>query len=509
MTMDYLLDQALVRAARRYASQPAIVGTDGGEWTYARLAAKAGEWAKRLAEAGCQRGERVGVWMGKSPETVAALWGALQLGVIYVPFDPWAPSARVAALAADCSLAVMIADAERAAMARSWTQPPSMLASDPAMGPAPPKLSYAGRTGEDVAYLLYTSGSTGVPKGVMLTHAHAMNFIAWAGAEIGLRPGDRVANHAPFHFDLSIFDLWASLTRGATVCLLDGVTARFPRAVADWILERRITVWYSVPSALVSLLPHAAPVAEGALRAVIFAGEVFPPAALESWRTALPGAAFHNWYGPTETNVCAHFRLPRGRLGAPAPAPLPLGFACPNFELAIGDDDANPLPPGEAGFLWARGPGIMAGYWADAERSQRVCRWRAGAGAPGRWYNTGDVVRTGERGELYFEGRRDEVIKLRGYRVSLREVERGLEQCAGVRQAAVVTQVVAGATAMVGYVAADPALVTDGALRRQLSETLPAYMLPERIEIRAQLPVTSSGKVDRQVLRTPAIGAEA
>ena len=374
---------------------------------------------------------------------------------------------------------------------------------------AAPRLSYAGRTSDDLAYVLYTSGSTGVPKGVMLTHAHALNFLAWAGAEVGLRPGDRVASHAPFHFDLSVFDLWASLTRGATVCLLDTVTARFPRAVADWVCERRISVWYSVPSALVQLLPHGERVAQGGVRALLFAGEVFPPPALAAWRQLLPRASLHNWYGPTETNVCTYYRLPRGR-GA-TPAPLPLGTACPNFELAIWDEAGEAVTAGAAGFLWARGPGILAGYWGDAERSRQVTRWRAGAdGGPAqRWYNTGDLVRRGEDGLLYFEGRRDDVIKLRGYRVALREVERALESCAGVRQAAVVAAGADAAAVLVGYVAADPEAVSAGELRRRLSQLLPAYMLPERIEVRASLPATSSGKVDRQSLRGPAAGAPA
>jgi amino acid adenylation domain-containing protein len=510
MSADYLLDQALARAAQRYAGREALVGPRGERWSYARLAGAAADWAGRLAALGAGRGARLGVWMAKSPEAVAALWGALQQGVIYVPFDPGAPSARVAQLADDCAVTAMAVDAERAELARAWERPPRLLLPQAEAIPAPAGREESGRTGDDVAYILYTSGSTGVPKGVMLTHAHALNFIRWAGAEIGVRPGDRVANHAPFHFDLSVFDLWATLTRGATVCLLDRVTARFPRAVADWIVEQQVTVWYSVPSALVALLPQAASVARAGVRAVAFAGEVFPPPALEAWRQALPDAAFHNWYGPTETNVCTHFRLGRRRGGAAAPAPLPLGSACPNFELRIGDAEATPVAAGESGFLWARGPGLLAGYWGDAERTRQVCRWRAAAGGTlARWYNTGDVVRQGERGEVYFEGRRDDVIKLRGYRVALREIERALEGCAGVRQAAVVVAGAAEAPTLVGYVAAEAAAEGAGGLREQLSRLLPTYMLPERIEVRAELPLTSSGKIDRQALRAPAARAQA
>ncbi|MGH9483591.1 MAG: AMP-binding protein, partial [Terriglobales bacterium] len=362
----YLLPQVIERACVRWPEQCAVIDGEGAELSYADLERRSRALAAQLQAAGCARGARVGVWLPKSTPAVVALLAILRAGCMYVPLDPWAPPARIEALAADCGLGALLTGAAGAALARQWSSPPA-LCWDWEHGALPATAATAwqppANTSDELAYILYTSGSTGVPKGVMLTHAHALNFIHWAADEVGLHPGDRVASHAPFHFDLSIFDLWATLSRGATVCLLDAVTARFPRAVAAWIDQRHITVWYSVPSALVQMLPHAA-AAGGRLRAVVFAGEVFPAAALRAWRAALPHAAFHNWFGPTETNVCTHFALPALAGGADGvPDPMPIGYACPNFELAVRDEAGDPVPADTPGFLWARGPGILAGYW--------------------------------------------------------------------------------------------------------------------------------------------------
>jgi len=524
----WLLHQAMEEAARRHPQRPAISADGGQRWTYRQLQCASQQRTQALLAAGMPAGARVGVWMPKSAEAIAALWAVLAAGGVYVPLDPLAPTARIEALAADCALWGLFADPARAERARAWRQPPRWMgaAGDsgapgdvgarPRRTAAPgaalghPRTSHP-RTSDDLAYILYTSGSTGVPKGVMLSHAHALNFIHWAGAAVGLRPGDRVASHAPLHFDLSIFDLWATLSRGAEVCLLDAVTARFPQAVAAWIAERQITVWYSVPSALVAMVPQLEALAgvEPGLRAVIFAGEVFPAPALAAWRAALPQASFHNWYGPTETNVCTHYQLPAG----PPPQPLSIGYACPNFELALLDDDLQPVARGEAGYLWARGPGILTGYWGDAARTAAVTRTSAAAaGGPlTRWYNTGDRARQGAGGELYFEGRRDALIKCRGYRISLLEVEQALETCPGVAQAAVLpVPDAAHATGLRAFLRpagnasgpgfASPPPLTAPAVRRWLQERLPAYMVPEAIEICTELPTTSTGKIDRQRL---------
>ena len=518
----YLLHQAVAVAVARHPRQPALRAASGESWSYAELWAASGGLARRLLDAGLRPGMRAGIWMRKSPAAVAALLGVLRAGGVYVPFDAFAPPARIAAMARDCALWGLLADDALAGQARAWTPPPAWIAPSGwtarlAEAPSPGLADVGVRTSDDVAYILYTSGSTGTPKGVMLTHAHALNFIAWAGSAVGLEPGDRLASQAPFHFDLSIFDLWAGLSHGAEVCLLDPVTARFPAAVADWIADCGIRVWYSTPSALVAMLPQLPRLAklEPGLRAIVFAGEVFPPAPLRQWRQALPHAAFHNWYGPTETNVCCYYRLPALDPAAPSSHPeaaLPIGRACPNFELAVLGDGRQPVADGEAGFLWARGPGILAGYWGDAARTAAVTCLRSplSGGEPQRWYNTGDCARREADGELYFEGRRDALIKLRGYRVSLLEIEAALAAAPGVAQAAVVAVPDAAQPVRLhAFVSAHASgsIGEPAGLRAWLRQRLPQYMIPDRIEMVLNLPQTSTGKLDRQRLTAQAMAA--
>jgi acyl-coenzyme A synthetase/AMP-(fatty) acid ligase len=282
------------------------------------------------------------------------------------------------------------------------------------------------------------------------------------------------------------------------VCLLDAVTARFPAAVAEWVRRHQITVWYSVPSALVPLLPRLqAAGVQPRFRAVLFAGEVFPSASLRAWREWLPEAEFYNLYGPTETNVCTWYRLPRR--AEEIPDPLPIGVACPNFVLEILDEQHHPVAAGEQGYLWARGPGLLTGYWGNAQRTEASLLFRETAGGvTERLYNTGDVVSQAADGLLRFHGRRDDQVKCRGYRVSLLEVQETLLACPGVRQAAVVALPDAqNGTRLYGFVARATAELSATEVLAFCGRRLPAYMIPDQIEIRLQLPETSTGKVDR------------
>jgi non-ribosomal peptide synthetase component F len=249
----------------------------------------------------------------------------------------------------------------------------------------------------------------------MLTHANISSFVEWAADIFQVSSEDRIANHAPLHFDLSIFDVFAGLARHATVHLIDDTTARFPGAIRALIDSMRISVWYSVPTALMRLEERHALKGASSLRLILFAGEVFPVPALRRLMDDLPTPEYANLYGPTETNVCTYYRLP----GMPsAGEPLPIGSPCEHLKVSLRDCEGAPVAPGESGEICVAGPAVMEGYWRrpDLTRAVRL---------PGQdnSYRTGDYGYTRADGLLMLNGRRDQQAKLRGHRIELLALE--------------------------------------------------------------------------------------
>jgi amino acid adenylation domain-containing protein len=381
-----------------------------------------------------------------------------------------------------------------------WTAHVSQL-----VGP----VSLAGRVESDLAYILYTSGSTGVPKGVMLTHRNALTFIDWCAKTFGIGADDRLSNHAPLHFDLSVFDVYNAIGAGASVHVVDEEMAVFPVSVARFMATEALTVWYSVPSALVQLLQRGnlARRPLPSLRLVLYAGEPFPVKHLRALTEALPDVAIYNLYGPTETNVCTYYRVP-----TPLPAGIdqvPIGRACDNTEAIARHGDGQPIAMGEEGELYVRGPSVTPGYWADPAKTASVVvpnRERPELGD--RTYRTGDVVRWDSDGNFLFVGRRDHMIKSRGYRIELGEIEAALYAHPATVEAAAVpvpdeeigNRIFAVVTVKAG------ADVTTEELTRHCAARIPHYMIPERIDLRTHLPKTSTGKVDRRQLAADLIG---
>jgi L-proline---[L-prolyl-carrier protein] ligase len=540
----FLLHQLLTQSAQRHPRRPALV-SDGRAVSYASLDGWSSQVARTLLECGVGPGGRVGIYAAKSPAAVAAIYGVLKAGACYVPCDPAAPPARVAAIMADCGMNVVCAGRRQAELVPALLSARAPLRHLVVLGDGPPggrgtrtrarhppgargpgtdlparhgmdgvsvtavTATAAGGGGQlprgtelDLAYILYTSGSTGRPKGVMLTHRNGLSFVEWAAGELGIRPGDRLSSHAPFHFDLSVLDLFAAAAAGASVWLVPPAASVFPAHLARFITESRLTIWYSVPSAL-SMLAVRGGVAQGdfpSLRAVLFAGEVFPARYLRKLMTLLPHARFANLYGPTETNVCTRYWLP----GPPGDDDvIPIGTAIPNVETFLapggGADGAR------AGELCVRGPTVALGYWGDRERTrERFVPGPRGGPAPGVVYRTGDLVRLDGDGNYVFAGRLDSQIKSRGYRIELGEVEAALRRHPRVIDAVAVAVPDPLVTNLIkACVAAQPGTTGDD-VRRHCRALLPAYMVPDTIEIGADLPRTSTGKADRQALASRA-----
>jgi acyl-coenzyme A synthetase/AMP-(fatty) acid ligase len=332
----------------------------------------------------------------------------------------------------------------------------------------------------------------------MLSHRNGRAFVDWAAAEVGVTPEDRLSSHAPLHFDLSTFDLYAAARAGAAVVLVPRASSVFPVTLAGWIAQQRISVWYSVPSILTLLVLRGQlqTGALGQLRTIIFAGEVFVTKHLQELVRLVPQARYLNFYGPTETNVCTWYEVPRGR---PVEEPLPIGHPLPGVVATIAGADGAPVRAGEVGELWIGGPTVMHGYWGDQARTERAL---TGEGA-GRVYRTGDLVR-GREGDraLVFLGRADAQIKTRGYRVELGEIEAVLNAVPAVLECAVLAVADEVITNRLVAVVATDGSVTAADLAQAVRKRLPSYMLPGEFEFMRELPKSSTGKVDRRKLLT-------
>ncbi len=517
--MSAVVHDLLSAAARSGGARIAVVDGER-ELSYAELDARSSSLAAALAARGVAPGDRVGLALEKSIEAVIAIYGVLKAGAVYVPLDDQAPVHRLAYIARDAGMRCVVSSDARAGVCRellaqgvpletivgagagggdaegrdakggvewlSWSAVEAFAPEAPPVASDPDAL----------AYILYTSGSTGEPKGVMLSHANCLAFVDWAAREVGVTPEDRLSSHAPFHFDLSTFDLFAAAHGGAAVVLVPRDLSIFPVMLTRFIAEQTITVWYSVPSALTALVLRGeleeTPLP--ALRVVIFAGEVFPIKYLARLMELVPMPRYLNFYGPTETNVCTWHEVPREH---PPTAELPIGVPLPGVSAAIELEDGTPAPDGELGELVIGGPTVMHGYWNDAERTARALHSEDGI----RHYRTGDLVRRRSDGELLFAGRRDSQIKTRGYRVELGEIEAALSAIEGVVEAAVIAVPDETITNRLKAFVVTGTPITEARIARLCRERLPSHMIPDEIELRPELPKSSTGKIDRRALQ--------
>ncbi len=488
----------------RFAPDPdAEAVTDGTHsLTHAELVDRVARMSTLLATSDVRPGDRVGVHLHSSTAAMVAVHGVLRSGAVVVPLDPDAPAAYLSDLVRRCGIRTIVTEAASTRLA-----PLAVAGVSTAIGggevagirtiawdalddvePGPP----APITEDDPAYIIWTSGSTGRPKGIVHTHRSGRRYAELTVSTYGLRHEDRIASSAPLHFDQSTFDLYAGPAAGATTVMVPAPVLRFPASVTERLADERITAWYSVPSLLIQLLRRGALDQRdlGALRWVLFGGEVFPAGQLAELMTLLPGVRFSNVYGPAEVNQCTFHHL-----DAPPAVDeiVPIGSAWDDTELLVVDADGRPVDasPGE---LLVRTATAMRGYWDDPTTTATALRSITGHGDG--WYATGDLVERRHDGELVFLGRRDHQVKIRGHRVELEAVESVLLDQPGIAEAAVLPERHDDGDRLVALVVAATTF-DERALLGALRTVLPTYAVPARVVPTDRLPRTSSAKIDR------------
>jgi len=524
-----LLQHLLERTAGRYPEKIAVV--DGDRCiTFDELNAVSNQVAGQLIACGCKGGETVAVYLPKSIEAVIAFFGVLKAGCAYVPLDAhYSPPKRIKTILELNNSGILITDEnhfERLSLTESKPERKILLVdtllSEKTVrcrsGNAEDReyLEYllrnvSGKVPEithsidenSLAYVLYTSGSTGIPKGVMITHRNALTFINWAVDCFRPEPETVFANHAPFHFDLSVFDLYVPFAIGGSVHLIPSNVMNNPRALVEWIAVRKIQVWYSVPSVWTAILNYTSINATSfkELRMILFAGEVFPPKDLNMLMQLFPDKRFFNLYGPTETNVCTyHEVVSADEIGNDA---VPIGKACKNTNVQAFDEEMREVPVGDVGELYVNGPGVFIGYYGDDKRTYNAFKKVSMENVEQRWYATGDLVRRISSDTYRYVGRKDLMVKCSGFRIELPEIEKTLLQYAEIRDAVVIPvyREQRGMFMLKAFLCLRPsAECTVQNIKNWCGEQLPRYMIPEVITILDELPKNSNGKTDRQRL---------
>ncbi|HYR85173.1 MAG TPA: amino acid adenylation domain-containing protein, partial [Terriglobia bacterium] len=464
-----------------------------GELSYAELNARANQLAHYLCGLGIGPESKVGLCIDRSVDAIVAVLGILKAGAGYVPMDPAYPADRLSFMLDDAGIAVLLTKQELAdRLPQHQVRTVLVDLEWPVIGACSPESPDVSVDAQNLAYVIYTSGSTGRPKGVMIEHRSCAAFIQWAHTVFSAEELEQVFASTSLSFDLSVFELFAPLTRGGKVVV--GANA------LDLTPERDVTLINTVPSVL-SELVRSNLIPDG-VKTINLAGEALPLSLVRSIRQKAPDLRILNLYGPTEdTTYSTFYEVPPD----PDRAPL-IGRPIANSQVYILDEEHQPVPPGATGEILLGGMGLARGYLGRPElTAERFVPNPFGGQRGSRLYKTGDRGRMLADGSIEYLGRRDYQVKVRGYRIELGEIEEVLDEQAGVRRAVVSAREDSpGDKRLVAYIESEEGrAATQDDLKNALRKRLPEFMVPSAFVFMETLPLTANGKVDRAVLPPP------
>jgi amino acid adenylation domain-containing protein len=494
----------------QHTSEALAVTGASGSYSFVGLYSAACEIARRLpyqSKAADAQAQSVAISIPKSPAAVAALYGVLLSGRSYVPVDPDLPRERIEYILTEAKVCCLLVNANnaRSIKAASALGIASVVVDESIFSAPVGDYPLPIVTGASRAAILFTSGSTGLPKGAVITHGNLRAFVEWAVETFGISGRDRLVSHAPLNFDLSFFDLFAAVRAGAPVAVVPTEKAGNGRLLMNFIREQRITIWQSVPSALALISDAAegdAEVKAPDVRAVLFAGERMPVTRLKQLAGVFSGARHYNVYGCTESNDTFMYEVPQDMNAIPDP--LPIGTPLPYVEYKLLQDNGDDVVDGEPGILWVAAPTLMEGY-LDADATDGVIRTLAGRdGVMRRFYLTKDIVQRNSSGDFEFIGRTDFVIKANGFRVNLQEVEDRLTDYDKVAEVGVIAlpDQKIGNKILAIVKPLDGESLDSLDLKIYCGTRLPKYMIPHLFKFTIEpLPKTPNGKVDKKALQ--------
>lgn len=505
--LSYNVPLSFANVCEEYPDRTAIRFDANVVLTYAQLDRLANRAAHFMLSRGVRKGARVALCLEKTPSAYILPLAALKIGSPYFFLDPRNPAPRVSSIFEQCSPSILFhhenysgPHAPQMVSCREVGTIPDFLVaiSDESLPAVATTI-----TGSDPAYVMFTSGSTGAPKGAVISHDNLIHFIEWIKDCLGFTPIDVHTNLNPLYFDNSVFDLYSTFFTGGQLVPFDNTTIQSPAALTARLRNSGCTVWFSVPSMLMFLQTMKAATREnlGVLKKVIFGGEGYPKAKLKDLFDQIGDlATILNVYGPTEcTCICSCYELTSSDFENFEGLP-PIGKLNQNFSYRL-IHEGEEVTPGDTGELYLGGSCVGLGYFNQPElTASAFIQCPLNRTFRETVYRTGDLMRYDPQdGKLYFVGRRDSQVKHMGYRIELEEIQCAMISLDGVDEAVALHKHSSALSEIVGVVASSEAL-NERVLRRQLESLLPKYMIPSTIHIVARLPKNANGKTDRQRL---------